>query len=189
MISGEVQYEMLALKLLLVPALIAYFIGVLSLDALAPSILIAALLTSSGVLLAPRAFPQMDAPPASAPARSFDVLLRMSIGAMLVLLLTHFAQDLGPRLSGLLAMFPLLGSVLAVFSQRQRGAAFTIKLLRGMVFGYYAFAAFCLVLALALPGMGIAASFCLALACAALVQAMSRLLLDAVNRVSPETAG
>ncbi len=161
----------------LLAALAVYFIGVFALNALAPSLVVAALLTSLAMLFAPYAFPRLDAVPGSAPPQSLNVLLRMMVGAALVLLVTRFASDLGPRLSGLLAMFPVMASVLAVFSQRQSGAAFTIKLLRGMVFGYYAFAVFCLVLALALPRTGIATSFCIALACAVLIQAGSRLFL------------
>jgi len=171
----------------LLAALLVYGIGVLALNALAPSILIAALLTVSGLLLAARVFPQLEALPGSAPLSGVSVLLRMAVGALLVLLLTRFAQDLGSRLSGLLAMFPVMGSVLAVFSQRQSGAAFAIKLLRGMVFGYYAFGAFCLGVAMTLPLMGIAQSFSIALAGAVLVQAGSRILLDRAEHTPRET--
>ena len=161
----------------LLAALSVYGLAVLGLNALAPSILVAALLTTLAMLLAPLAFPRQRALSATVRPQGFDVLLRMAVGAMLVLLVTHFAADLGPRLSGLLAMFPVLASVLAVFSQRQSGSAFTIRLLRGMVFGYYAFAVFCLVLALTLPVLGFAWSFCLALGAALLIQAGSRVLL------------
>ncbi len=140
------------------------------------------------MLLAPYAFPHLDAMPGSASPQGFNVLLRMMVGAALVLVVTRFASDLGPRLSGLLAMFPVMASVLAVFSQRQSGAAFTVRLLRGMVFGYHAFAVFCLVLALALPRTGIAASFCIALACAVLIQAGSRLFLNPAKRAPLEAA-
>ncbi|WP_029921261.1 hypothetical protein [Nevskia soli] len=162
----------------LLTALAVYFVGILALDALAPSMAVAALLTSLSMLLAPYAFPRLDAISGLAAPQGFDVLLRMMVGAVLVLLVTHFASDLGPRLSGLLAMFPVMAGVLAVFSQRQSGAAFTVRLLRGMVFGYYAFAGFCLVLALTLPRMGITTSFCLALACALFIQAGSRSFLN-----------
>ncbi len=172
----------------LLAALAVYFIGVLALNALAPSLVAAALLTSLGMLLAPYAFPHLDAMPGSASPQGFNVLLRMMVGAALVLVVTRFASDLGPRLSGLLAMFPVMASVLAVFSQRQSGAAFTVRLLRGMVFGYHAFAVFCLVLALALPRTGIAASFCIALACAVLIQAGSRLFLNPAKRAPLEAA-
>jgi ABC-type nickel/cobalt efflux system permease component RcnA len=84
---------------------------------------------------------------------------------------------LGPRLSGLLAMFPVMSTVLVAFSHRQSGADFAVRLLRGMVYGYYAFASFCLVLALALPEFGIAAAFALALGVALPVHAVARTLM------------
>ncbi|MEK1843646.1 MAG: hypothetical protein AAAB17_19390, partial [Pseudomonas sp.] len=64
------------------------------------------------------------------------------------------ASTVGERWSGLLAVFPVLGSVMAVFSQQTRGPAFTAALLRATATGMYSFAAFCLVLALALPQFG-----------------------------------
>jgi hypothetical protein len=44
-------------------------------------------------------------------------------------------------------VFPVMGSVLGVFSHRHYGAGFAIKVLHGMVQGFYAFTIFCLVLA------------------------------------------
>ena len=71
-----------------------------------------------------------------------ELFVRMVAGATLVFLATWFASSLGPRLSGLVAMFPVLGTVLAVFSHRHAGAAFTTQLLRGMAAGFYAFITF-----------------------------------------------
>jgi len=98
----------------------------------------------------------------------------MLAAAALVLGVTGGAETLGPRLSGLLAMFPVMASVLAVFSHHQAGAGFSIRLLRAMVYGYYAFAGFCLALALALPAMDRGLAFALALAAAVLLQALAR---------------
>jgi hypothetical protein len=44
-----------------------------------------------------------------------DLPYRMAIGAALVWVVTSFSAAMGPRLSGLLAMFPVMGSVLVVF--------------------------------------------------------------------------
>jgi hypothetical protein len=74
-------------------------------------------------------------------------------------------------------MFPVMSSVLVAFSHRHAGASFAIKLLRGMVFGYYAFACFCVVLSIALPLMSVAFSFALSIGAAALVQAVSRIYM------------
>jgi len=96
---------------------------------------------------------------------------------VLVLSVTHFATRLGPNLSGVFAMFPIMGSVLVVFSHRQSGPAFAVHLLRGMVLGFYAFSTFCAVLALALNSAFSKHAFLLALGAAVLVQALSRLYL------------
>ena len=158
----------------LLAGLLGYFAAVGLLDLLGPPVWMSAPVVYAAVVLAPRAFPAMPPPP-RAPVSSYgELALRMAAGAALVLAVTHFASDLGPRMSGLFAMFPVLGTVLAVFSHRQAGAPFTISLLRGMTVGYYAFTSFCLVLAVALPGLTIGAAFTLALAVAMLIQVLAR---------------
>jgi hypothetical protein len=154
----------------------AYAATVLLLDRWAPPLLLSAVVVPTALLLAPRLYPL---PPVMvAPLRKArgDLAWRMLAGAVLVLTVTGFAAPLGARLSGLLAMFPVMATVLAVFSQRQAGAGFAIRLLRGMVYGYWAFAGFCLVLSLALPAFGIGTAFALALAVAVGLQALARLL-------------
>ena len=103
---------------------------------------------------------------------------RMLAGAVLVISVTHFSAALGPQLSGVLAMFPVMASVLVAFSHRHSGSAFAINLLRGTVTGYYAFAVFCIALALLLPQVGIATAFLASLAGAVVVQAISRIYLQ-----------
>lgn len=158
-------------------ALSGYCVSLVCLDFWAPSLPVAAPVVLAALILAPRLYPLsvLTAPAADVPIQ--DVYWRMATGALLVLLVTHFSASLGPRLSGMLAMFPVMGSVLAVFSHRHSGPAYTIRLLRGMVMGYYAFSIFCIVLSVALPGMAICRAFLLALACAVLAQAISRIYL------------
>jgi len=102
----------------------------------------------------------------------------MALGAVLVLTVTHFAENLGPSLSGVLAMFPVMNTVLALFTHRSAGSGAVIQLLRGMVYGLYAFATFCVVLAWALPRTGSGMAFLWALAAAGIVQVLSKLLLN-----------
>lgn len=179
------SYAWTALRLSWLPALITallcYGLTVLLIDRLAPSLIAAAVLSGLALLAAPPLFPRPPALPASAAPRGTQLWLRMAAGALLVLLVTGFAARLGPRLSGMLAMFPVMASVLAAFSHRQSGAGFAILLLRGTVYGYYAFAVFCLVLALTLPRLGVAGGFGLALGCAGLIQGGSRLFLAAAH--------
>lgn len=155
-------------------ALAVYAAAVAALDTLAAPLLPSAALSFAGVILAPHAFPRVRLEPHAGAPPGLNLLLRMAVGAILVLVVTRFAASLGPRLSGLLAMFPVMAGVLAVFSHRYAGAGFAVALLRGTVLGYYSFAVFCLVLAVALPGHDIAISFLMALGAAMLVQFVSR---------------
>ena len=89
----------------------------------------------------------------------FDLALRTVCTAALVLGLTGLAGVLGARLSGMLAAFPVLASVLAAFTQAQAGAAAAADFLRGLVRGLISFALFCFVVAVLLPSAGMAVAF------------------------------
>lgn len=88
------------------------------------------------------------------PAPRWDLTLRVCATAAFVVALTAAAGALGPRLSGLLAAFPVLASVLAVFIHAQDGAHAVADFLRGMLRGLAGFAAFCFTVAIALAGTG-----------------------------------
>jgi hypothetical protein len=66
---------------------------------------------------------------------------------------------------------------LTVFTHRNAGAGAAVALLRGTVFGYFAFAAFCTVLSLLLVSASLGVAFLSALTCAVLVQLFSRRML------------
>lgn len=140
------------------------------------------LLVAAVLLLARRLFPAVVAQSIedcgrAAPSPRPEMALRMVAGAMLVLAVTWAAGDVGPRWSGLLAMFPVLGVVLAVFSHRQSGVRFTVALLRNMVWGYFAFATFCVLLSLVLASHGIGWGFGLAVLGALSVQGGTLVLI------------
>ena len=129
----------LALLLSLIPASLPF------------SVIIAAIALLSSPYLFPKVQPLLNSP---AP-KSDKLIWRMIAGAALTLVVTLVASSVGARWSGLLAVFSVLGSVMAVFSQQTRGAAFTAALLRATATGMYSFSAFCLVSALTLPTMGL----------------------------------
>jgi hypothetical protein len=122
------------------------------------------------LVLAPAAFPRLAAPALGQARPMPDLPFRMLAGAALTLSVTLAAGDLGPRLSGLLAMFPVMGTILTGFTHRASGRAAAVTLLRGMVLGYFAFASFCLVLAHALTAWPIGPAFAGAAVCALAVQ-------------------
>jgi uncharacterized membrane protein (GlpM family) len=131
-------------------------------------------------------------PVLNGPAPKSDKLLwRMIAGAALTLLVTMLASTVGERWSGLLAVFPVLGSVMAVFSQQTRGPAFTAALLRATATGMYSFSAFCLVSALTLPSLGLS-GFIVGVAVSVAMLGVTRKLLarpvPAKNRTSEADA-
>ena len=115
------------------------------------------------VVLAPRLFPRITQPIGATRFSSIELCARMIAGGAVTVGVTHLSPVLGPKFSGLFAVFPVMGIVLAGFSHRASGSIFTIHLLRGMVSGFYAFTAFCLTIALGVRFGGIAAGFTLAL--------------------------
>lgn len=137
---------------LLVWALVAIVLSVIP-----PSLTFSVIAAATALLAAPYLFPSVQPMVSGPKPKSDKLLLRMAAGALLTLAVTLLASTVGERWSGLLAVFPVLGSVMAVFSQQTRGPAFTAALLRATATGMYSFAAFCLVLALTLPRIGLTA--------------------------------
>jgi hypothetical protein len=134
-----------------------------------------------GLLLTPRA-EAVERPEAHPPV--WDLPMRAGCALALVLTLTAVAGWLGPRLSGLLAPFPIIATVLATFTHAQRGAHEVQRLLRWLLGGYGAFALFCFTLAVSLRSLGIAAGFALAVAVALVTQGAIIALLPRVPAVS-----
>ncbi|MHB8491824.1 MAG: hypothetical protein ACYDA6_06390 [Solirubrobacteraceae bacterium] len=112
---------------------------------------------------------------------AWDLPLRAACALALVLVLTAVAGSLGPTLSGLLAPFPVIATVLATFTHRQRGPDAAALLLRGLLTGYGAFALFCFMLAVDLPGLGLAGGFALAALGAVAFQAAVLALIRALG--------
>jgi hypothetical protein len=109
----------------------------------------------------------------AAPAPRWDLPARMALATAVVLALTALAPWLGARLAGLLATYPLFAAILTAFGHRVQGAGAALGVLRGLLFGLFSFAAFCLVLALGLVPLGIAGAFAAAIAVALLVQGLA----------------
>jgi XTP/dITP diphosphohydrolase len=112
-------------------------------------------------------------PGREAPAPRWDLPARMVVTTALVVVLTETAPVLGPRLTGLLAPFPLYASVLAVFAHRLSGPAAAVGVLRGVLVGLFAFTGFFAALGALLERAGIAAAFVGATAVALAAQAVS----------------
>jgi uncharacterized membrane protein (GlpM family) len=192
MIAFCVTYAQVAQRagwpLALVVSLSVWALVVVVLSLVPASLVFSVCAAATALLAAPYLFPTVQ-PVLRGPAPKSDkLLLRMVAGALLTLVVTLLASTVGDRWSGLLAVFPVLGSVMAVFSQQTRGPAFTAALLRATATGMYSFAAFCLVLALALPTMGMNA-FVLGVAVSVAMLGVTRRLLARPASPATDTEG
>ncbi len=128
------------------------------------------------LILAPRILPR--GLPLSAPGPGLsDLPYRMLTGALLTLLVTTVAASLGGVWAGLLAVFPVIGLVLAVFIHRAQGPQQVAHVYRGMVHGLYSFVAFFLALGLLWPRIEFWSACILAVAAGIAVQAVIQLLV------------
>jgi hypothetical protein len=155
----------------------AFLIGVAILSPFRPPAVLSLLVVGAGFALGLRLLPAAPVQPAATPVPPWWDLPARALAALgLVLTLTALSGALGPHLSGLLAPFPIIVSILAVFTHAHGGVAQVDTLLRNFLVGFYGFAAFCFVLALALPGLSTATAFGLAVTAALAVQATIFLL-------------
>jgi hypothetical protein len=111
----------------------------------------------------------------------WDIPARIVIGTGFILILTGFASVLGARLTGLLATIPLYTIILTVFAHRLQGSAGAINVLRGLLFGLFAFASFFMVFGLVLEGAGLGWAFTFSTLTALLVQGFSLFILRHKN--------
>jgi hypothetical protein len=122
------------------------------------------------LLVAPKLFPRISAPISTVSLPKWELPLRMLAGAVITLVVTSLATQIGPSWSGMFAVFPVITIVLSVFSHRTSGPAFAATLLRAMIWGLYSLTGFCLALAQLLPQQSVTVSFLAAVALALTVQ-------------------
>jgi len=113
-------------------------------------------------------------PPGPAPPQRpnrLELPARMLVGVLLTFVTSALAAAYGARLAGYAAIFPLVASIVASFSQALHGRDSAVRFLAGMCRGMWSVAAFALVLALLLPRAGVAPAFLSALAATAVLHA------------------
>jgi hypothetical protein len=107
----------------------------------------------------------------------WDIPARILVGTSFLLLITWIASYVGPQLTGLLTTIPLYTSILTIFAHREQGHAGANGVLRGLIFGLFAFAGFYLVLGLLIERASIAVSFGAATLASLGVQGLTLLIL------------
>lgn len=175
LIAFSVVYGRLAARLSWAPCMLAGWLAFAAATALFSAfavpagiaLALALIAIVAGLALLPRARTE---PLPGAPLPHWDLPLRALCALALVLTLTAIAGWLGPQLSGLLAPFPIIATVLATFTHGQRGVEEMLRLVRGMVSGFVAFALFFFTLAVSLRALGTGPAFALATSVALLVQ-------------------
>jgi hypothetical protein len=188
-VAFSLAYSHAAQRTWWAPALLlgtlAWGIGAFVLSLLPSNAFLSLLVALLTLFFAPRLFPEMEDQPGMHVVSNVELCCRMFAGAALTIAVTVVSRIVGSSWSGLFAVFPVLGIVLAVFSHRTNGSAFVATLLRAMATGLYSFAAFCFALSVTLQHIGIAPAFLVAATLAVAVQVASkRYLTLPSNRLS-----
>ncbi len=167
----------------------AFLVGVTLLSLIHPQPLVSMILAGTAFALGLRLLPAPRQPLAAQGAFPWwDLPARAAAALALVVALTAASGALGPHLSGLLAPFPIITSVLAVFTHAHGGTDQVRVLLRNFLVGFYGFAVFCFTLAVTLDSMGIAAAFSIALVAALAVQTVAFSLRRRIPATPPQLA-
>lgn len=112
----------------------------------------------------------------------WDIPIRIVIGTSFILLLTGIAPLIGPRLTGLLTTIPLYVTILAIFAHRDQGPAAAAHVLKGLLYGMFAFTGFFIILSLLIEHTRLAAAFGAATLTALTVQGISLFILRQMHK-------
>ncbi|MGO4808849.1 hypothetical protein AB4156_04475 [Cupriavidus sp. 2MCAB6] len=153
-----------------------------------PFAALALALALATLFICPSLFPPPGAAARAAGISRTGLLVRMLAGAGLTLAVTTLSASIGSTWSGLLALFPVLGIVLSVFSHRAAGPDFVVALLTSMAGGLFSLVAFCFTLAVLLPRSTIAIAFATAILATAATQWAVKAVGDRRARKQPGIA-
>lgn len=138
------------------------------------------------LLMTPYLLPKIKAiaPPKT---KLHDLPWRMLVGALLTISVTTLAALLGETWSGILAVFPVIGLVLAVFTHNTLGPAHVTQVYRGMVKGFYSFTAFFVTLSLLLPITSILIATIASVISAILAQVLVQLTIKLMTKLKTQS--
>ena len=139
-----------------------------------PVILLVCVALVSGLRLMPKDVIEKECE--SKPGR-WDIPARIFIGTSFILLLTGIAPYIGSRLTGLLTTIPVYITILSIFAHRNQGPAAAAHVLRGLLYGMFAFTGFFITLSLLIERVSLAATFGAAISAALIIQGASLWIL------------
>ncbi len=119
----------------------------------------------------------------------FDIPIRMVVATLFVICITKLAAFAGPTWSGMVTPFPVITTILAVFTHYLQGSSAVATTLRGFVMGFFGFATFLFLQAFLLPQLSIANSFLIALSINGLINFMVGKLATPPRPVSAAAPG
>jgi hypothetical protein len=102
---------------------------------------------------------------------AWDIPARMAVTFALVAIIMTGADALGSRLSGIVATFPVILTVIGTFTHHQSGVDAVRRVLRGLTLSLNSFVAFFVVVGFALPRIGLLGSYLAAMATAIAISA------------------
>lgn len=137
----------------------------------------------AAILLGLWLMPNEDVELSQAQPGRWDIPFRIFIGTSFILLLTGIAPLIGSRMTGLLTTIPLYVTILSIFAHRHHGPAAAAHVLRGLLYGMFAFAGFFLILSLLIERAGIGPAFAAAIVTALAIQGTSLWVLQKLHRV------
>lgn len=115
----------------------------------------------------------------------WDIPARMLGTAMLVAFITLSADHLGPELSGIVASYPVILTIVATFTHAQWGWRAGVQLARGVSLSLLSFVAFFLVVGSTAESIGLVWSFVLATIAALVISSL--LIFFSQRRRSPSS--
>ena len=158
-------------------SIFVFSLSTLYLQTVSIPLFIIAPVVALAIVVGLKLMPKGDVEPGKSKLSTWDIPVRIFIGTSFILLLTGIAPLIGSRMTGLLTTIPLYVTILSIFAHRDHGPAAAAHVLRGLLYGMFAFTGFFLVLSLLIERTSLSVSFGLATFTALAVQGTSLLVL------------
>ena len=158
-------------------SLFVFLLSTFALQTIAIPLFISIPIVTLAIAFALSVIPNSKVEIGNAKSNQWDIPVRILIGTSFILLLTGIAPFIGSRMTGLLTTIPLYVSILSVFAHRDHGPAAAAHVMRGLLYGMFAFTGFFTVLNLLIEQTSLGLAFGAAAATALAIQGVTLLVL------------